>query len=49
MSRLEHTDLNIDADSLLDEASFLVEFSGFGPLLHLLADTSNFNDKILVC
>jgi len=48
MGCLEHTNLNIDANSLLDKASFLVEFSGFGPLFHLLTYTSDFNDQVLI-
>lgn len=49
MSSLEHTDLNVDADSLLDETSLLIEASGFRPLLHLLANASDLDDQVLVC
>lgn len=48
MGCLEHADLNIDTDSLFDKTSLLIEFGSLWPLLHLLADTSDFNDQVLI-
>lgn len=45
---LIHANLNVDRDSLLDKASFLVQSCRLWPLFHLLADSSDFNHQILV-
>lgn len=45
---LEHTDLDVDADSLLHETSLLVEARSFWPLLHLLAHTGDLDNQVLV-
>ena len=40
--------MDIDADGLFDETSFLVKPRSFWPLLHLLANSSDINHQVLV-
>jgi len=40
--------LDVDTGSLLNESTLLIEFGGFLPLFHLLTDTGNINNNILI-
>lgn len=45
---MEVLNLNVDACSLLNETSTLVQLSSFLPLLHLLTYRGDINDNVLV-
>lgn len=39
--------MNVDAGSLFNESTFLVELRSLLPLLHVLADSCDFDDDVL--